>query len=548
MPDLYEAALEAMAEGEAGARDALAKAEKDFKDEVHRAVSGPGFDAVRTGNEDLDRALGDISEAGKQAGGELAEQRAQLGKTLTELRKNPGGTVAGLTNTLVNNLSNAASNPLGALSGVLGGGGGGGGGGSSGPSRADIERQVRQAKVEDGLSQLRERLNKVAVARSAGTGNRRAGTNRYSDESQLRVRFRNAASELQGTDGAALALLVSTSGFRTTINTRRSSQQSAASDARPASVRFAGFVSDDKRRPKATIAVPELEDASSFDARRIAHYEIQKLIELYLPDVEIEGPKTYVESQLAVRNDTDEPIAVWVQARWRHVENASFVWDWSPGNPPSREAHRFKVEPGKTKLLEISSRFPSSPTTVDSEPRPLTASRVRLWVESESGERWMKYSDRDLWLVPQDSQLDETRGYFADKIRTFTHVIEPQAGGRIYNERLVRLSNKTGEPISVDLAYRSSEGGQTAWRAVKSFKIPAGASGYPLTSEGMKVRASQIRFSAQSDNFFFGQNRRQPLFLVTEVDGRRLYFAEKIGLFEHVFEPPSASADSSDSK
>ena len=544
MPDLYDAMLEVMAHAEADARKALAKAEKDFKEEISRAVSSPGFAAVRTGNADLDRTLGEISEAGKKAGGELAEQRKQIHETLTALGNNPGGTVADMTDTLVSNVSSALSNPLDTLSGALGGGGGGGGG-SSGPSREAIEQQVREAKVEQGLREFREQLNRVAVTRATPPDFRIEGGNRYSDESQLRVQFRNAASDLLGKEGVTVALLVSTSGFRSTINTRKSNQLQAASDGRPAYVQIDGFVSDEKRRPRARIVVPKLKDASSFNAQRIAHYELQRLIELYLPDIDIQGPKTYVESQLAVYNLCKEPITVWVQGRWRKVDNAHFVWQWAPGNPGSREAYRFSIDPGETELLEIAARFPDPDSTLDNEARPLTASCVRLWAESESGERWMTHFDKDLWLVPPEPGMEETRGYFADQIRTYTHVIEPKSGTRIFDERLVVMTNKTREPLKVQLRYRATEGGETAWRTAHDLTIPPGGSEFPKTSEGMRVRASQVQFSARSDHLFFGAYSQNILPLVGGADGQRLYHADKIGQFEHVFESPVVKSQGS---
>ncbi len=543
MPELYDAALEAMARGEKSAHDALAIAEKDFKRDVADAVARGGFDAVRTGNKDVDSALGKISDAGKQAGGELAAQREQLGKTLTELRKNPTGAV----DSLVNSVSNNATSALSDAGKLLGLGGGGKKPESSGPSREEIERQVRQAKVEQSLEQLRAQLNAVALHRSGQKDDRSSGRDKYANESAVSLSFRNASSELQGNHDAVLALLIGCSDFHSTINTKGTSRVVAGSDAQVATVHLTQLVADKgESHPRAKIDVPNLKHVSECDVRLLALREIQRLVELYVPNVQVEGPRMHFESELCVANHTPEPITVWVQGRFRSVQESKFVWRWAPGAPGSRETYRFQIDPGKTELLEINSRFPSDNATVDTQARPLTANRVRLWVESESGERWMTYRDKDLWLLQPNSAVDETRGYFADQPRVYTHVVEPKSGGRIYNDRILRLTNKTNEPLQVSLSYRASEGGQTTWRQIKEFAIGPGASGYPTTSEGMRVRASQIRFTAKSDNYYYGEYERKPLPLVDVTQGRRLYYAKKIGLCDHAFEmpagPPAASS------
>jgi hypothetical protein len=124
-------------------------------------------------------------------------------------------------------------------------------------------------------------------------------------------------------------------------------------------------------------------------------------------------------------------------------------------------------------------------------------------------------------------------------------VIEPKSGTRIFDERLVVMTNKTREPLKVQLRYRATEGGETAWRTANDLTIPPGGSEFPKTSEGMRVRASQVQFSARSDHLFFGAYSQNILPLVGGADGQRLYHADKIGQFEHVFESPVVKSQGS---
>jgi len=50
----------------------------------------------------------------------------------------------------------------------------------------------------------------------------------------------------------------------------------------------------------------------------------------------------------------------------------------------------------------------------------INACRVRIWAQSETGVRWNRYRDRDLWLV---AELDESgeHSYLAAEMDTYTH-------------------------------------------------------------------------------------------------------------------------------
>jgi hypothetical protein len=563
--DMYKMAAEELAQLEGDARDAAAKAEQDLRKDVAECAEKYGVARLSTGNKQVDETLGRLADEGKEAGKKLADERANLGKLATQLRENPGEGVQALVDKAISapeawgldavfpgggGVLGGVLGGGGGLGGLLGGGGGSGGGGSSGPSRAEIEAQVRLAKtlqLTDELCAAIERRGTPGLHFNRYEANDSPSGRRYRDRSELSVQFRSAQCAPSGNEDACLALLVPVAGFTDQLVPGKDVTLTSGADVKTGTVRFQGLLGDGKsQRPRAQIRVASMSHGSQFPAERIARREIQQLIERHLPEVDIEGPREFVESQLAVHNKCDEPIAVWVQTEWRTVRDKQFAWEWSPAPPGSDNAYRFQIGPGKTELLQIDSRYPSPPgdetSDVDIEDRPLTASRVRLWAESESGEQWMMHRSRDLWLVEQDPALREVRGYFDEQIHTYTHVIEPQAGGRVFSERLVRMTNKTSESLTVQLRYRAHEGGQTMWRSVGPFEIPPGAAGFVTTDQGMKLRASQLQFSARSAHLYFGQYEKQTLDLVDEQNGRRLYFADKIGLLEHVFDNPDAGS------
>ena len=73
--------------------------------------------------------------------------------------------------------------------------------------------------------------------------------------------------------------------------------------------------------------------------------------------------------------------------------------DMGSGRAERRAALSFRIEPGKKELLQLS---PERAGRARLRPGPMTASRVRLWAESETGERWLDYRDQDLWLVERN--------------------------------------------------------------------------------------------------------------------------------------------------
>jgi hypothetical protein len=92
----------------------------------------------------------------------------------------------------------------------------------------------------------------------------------------------------------------------------------------------------------------------------------------------------FYERTLTVRNNTSEKLHVWVQYR---TKAESETWQWLPANPKeSGRAVSLSLNPGE------------SADVLDGE-AVVSASRVRIWASTASGKEWVKYQDRDFWLV-----------------------------------------------------------------------------------------------------------------------------------------------------
>jgi hypothetical protein len=311
---------------------------------------------------------------------------------------------------------------------------------------------------------------------------------------------------------------------------------------------------DSETRPVATITVPKLVHDSVFPGEQLVRDRIQALLEFHLPEVEIEGNRRFFEKKLAIRNRTSEPVTVWLQRRTRVKIGKQPGWQWLPGAPASTDSTRITVGPGERKFLgenltislpsiSVSNGIPKVESKERSVTVPFTASRVRMWAESKSGERWTEHAQRDLWLVKPNAEMEGKRGYRAEKIMAFTYSLNPQSGRRIFNERLVQLTNKTNEPLTVELSYEGSRGTQTRWWRIAPLQLEPGQTVSPRNPQGLRIRASKLQFIARGENQLYESYRDKPLHTVREVDGRRVYHANKIGLFEHAFDLANSAKD-----
>jgi hypothetical protein len=382
------------------------------------------------------------------------------------------------------------------------------------------KRAAKLEGVADSLQQVRiDKVDKPVARVSEGR--------RYSKASELHLLFLPCATgtENDKKDGA-LMFGIQASGFTSVVDPRQKgkSVQDKGSDVVRVKVSIAGLFDENVKRPKAKIDLPSIKHGSTFPADMLARDEIQRRLEFAFPEIDIEGVKRLEQAHLQVENKAAEPITVWVQYRTRQRLEYRYQWQWVPGEPGSGERLELTLGPGQKQFV------------TDREGEKIEASRVRVWAESETGETWEENRRKDLWLVEENPKLDGARAYHAEAMRVHTHVFKPSGEKRPFSERIVEFKNKTPETLDLRLEYRSSRGGKIAWRSGR-YTIAPGETLQPRDSDGLRIRASRIRFTAESENRRYVKHSGDSLFTVEEVDGRRLYEAKKIGLFVHTFEP-----------
>jgi hypothetical protein len=288
----------------------------------------------------------------------------------------------------------------------------------------------------------------------------------------------------------------------------------------------------DSQQPTARIDVEDFSDSSGMNAPTLVRHKLQDLIELYLPDVEIEGRKKMVEKRFAIDNPHDEPLKVWIQLQNRQVRDRAYRWKWEPGQPGTEEAYQFLI-PAKTPS-PVTLRYEDS-RSESSAIGPLHGSRVRIWAESESGLGWTEHRHRDLWLVEENFALGGERAYDAEEMEMHVYRIPSKTGPRVFTERLLAFRNDTSEQLRINFRYLNATRGVQTWRSQSEILLQPGQSTTPRNEEGLRIRASQVQVRAIGESLHFGQDRAKPRWLIDEINGLRVYRAEKIGDFIYSF-------------
>jgi hypothetical protein len=248
------------------------------------------------------------------------------------------------------------------------------------------------------LDQMADAIQAVKVDMKRSTGDRVVDGRRYSDSSQLHMRFLTAVADLTENKKDAICMFpVQVSGFSSQINSARgmNADRKTGSDMQRAEITLTGLIG--QPRPKAKIKLAALNHGSGFPADQIARDRIHDLIRLYFPEAEIDGMQRLFEKELEIRNSTDESIRVWVYGRsWNKSpeenegqelgrtdeevrnEGGEVAWRWLPGEPGRAKPIEFTIAAGKSQKVVFGDG-------------PLAANRVLLWAESESGERWWEH-------------------------------------------------------------------------------------------------------------------------------------------------------------
>jgi hypothetical protein len=414
---------------------------------------------------------------------------------------------------------------------------------------------------DDTLQRLRQMVGAINATRMDrkpapsihGTDNRR-----YRKKTEWQAAFDRAALAPEGKTDAVVVFAVRSSGFKSTIHSDGNNDRRTGSEMKWCELQLKNLFGKTAGKPTADVRwkEPLRADYTYLPAAQLVNDAIQDLLEQYLPEVSLNGKRRFYEKKLKVKNDCDEPIRVWVQGRTRLRIDGRYQWRWVPGDLEEVDddfAIKLTIPAKSIKEVELIDevRIPVPKSAGGSGGSqtlklntPLTASRVYIWAESESGQRWVENWDDEVWLVPPNPTYENKRRYYALEMDTYTHVFRPTTGKRMFSERVVQFRNQTGDPLTVKLQYLATEDGVKRWRNLPEFTIKAGELLEPRTEFGLRVRGSQIKFTAESDRLLFDAHRTEPLFLVAESTGRRLYLGEKIGTYEHVFRQNRPGADS----
>ena len=202
MDDILKNIAVAAAQWEKEKRELLASWENHWRESLHNEAKKLGLDSISTGDENVDRLLGDISREGKRGGAWVSDVWKGAGAEASETIKNPGKKLQGLPGAVGKDLQNLGDTVTGGLNNLannirLGGGGGifgGGGGGDepSGPSEAEIRAAELHGKVEEKLKPITVAANRVKVARKPAAARQRKAADRYVAKSaELYFRFNN---------------------------------------------------------------------------------------------------------------------------------------------------------------------------------------------------------------------------------------------------------------------------------------------------------------------------------------------------------------------
>jgi hypothetical protein len=554
LDDILSNIAVAAAKWEQDKRELLAKWEDHWRDTLHEEAKKYGLDSIATGDPNVDRMLGDMAREGKASGKWVSDVWKKSGGEAARFVQDPARTVRDLPGNArreAENAGQAISNTANRLSG--------GRFGSpkpdddSGPSAAELRAEQLQQQVEAKLVAITDAANRVHREERLPEEHHAAGNKFYGRSAELRFTFDNAVGISEGSGNGSLGLTVSASSLSSRVRLGKNQHVDRQHEATvtAATVHFTSLLprhpadlkeGEVQSNPNARIEVQPINDVSGLNAEQLVRLELQKLIERYLPEVEIEGPKKFVESLITVRNDTQETVNVWAKVRTRRVVANRLTWEWSPASPDAAGAHKISVPAGETRLMSRSFKATGRflPKGGVSLGAAVHGDRMRIWAESESGERWTNDKEKPVYLIEPNAALNGERAYVDKDMRTYTYVISPHEGNRVFTERQLALQNKTREDLTVDLVCRTTQGNKQRWLRLPGLSIKAGETLEPRQEDGFRICASRVYLVARSENLRYLAYKTTPLWLVDETAAGRVYGQERIGRFTHVFDVGSA--------
>ena len=388
---------------------------------------------------------------------------------------------------------------------------------SFGEERTATQKQDRANR----LDQMSKALEAVKVDRVRSLGNQQVEGRRMTNRSEMHFRFLTCVSGMtdENRNGMILfPLQISGLSFKTDPSGKGPLRRDSGSDFQEIKVRFNAIFDD---HPKVAIDTPPLRHGSDFDATQAIRDEVIARVRWFFPEAVIEGRQKYFEKTLTFENECQEPAVVWLHYRTRIRTTAGFEWNWKPCPPHEGQPLRVVV-PARAEI------------PITTEGNPVKAGGVQIWAESESGEQWLDYRNNVLPLIAPNPDCEGELAYYSELPEKYTYTIRAREGKRQFTERTIELRNESTEKLDVSLGYRTQIDNRLIWRDGKYILQP-GEKLAPRDSEGMLIRASQIRVTGKTENRRYEKHAADPLWLVPDTDGHRVYQADRIGKYAYVF-------------
>ena len=499
-----------------------------WQNTLHTQASKLGPSQMHTGDAKLDQLLGDIARGGNT---QVPWNQSLWGTTGVDPNAVIGKVAGGIGIPTPNDIPLPGGSSVGGLLN----------GGKktekpSGPSPEEQRRIERSKAFVQKVNEISAAIETVRLNDSNDQQLRAAKTGvPIRSVQELHVAFQHCATASAGDGHGDIGLTVHVAGFDVRIDSKSGTDERKCGSAITAArIEFQNLVPNDEsgRKPTARIIVSPFEDSSGMHAEVVVRHKLQELVELYLPEVEILGRRKFVEKQLAVQNSHSEPLVLWVQLENRSVRNRQFHWSWDPGQPGTNIASRYQLAPGATTPIALRYEAGLDETA---KKGPLHARRLRLWVETESGQQWAEYLNQDLWLVDINKDLKSERAYDSEQMATCVCTI-PRVTVIPFSERWLVLQNSTPEPLRVNLRYLSMSGAVPLWQSLDNVEVAPGQTVSPTRELGLRIRASQVHLAAEGPNIRYTKYEQEPLSLVEQP-----YKADHLGSLVHIFASPNAN-------
>src|SRR5262249_39446066 len=127
---------------------------------------------------------------------------------------------------------------------------------------------------------------------------------------------------------------------------------------------------------------------------------------------------------------------------------------------------------------------------------PVTADRVRVFAEADSGWVWDEFQDRDLWLVAEDAA--KKRRYKAAQVETFTQPLAPAGKAVKLRERLLEVRNETKVPAVVQgMVLTRLPGDRPTWLNSLRTLVKPGETVTLKRADGFSLRGSRAKVVGQ---------------------------------------------------